>query len=91
MSVMDSDPDEVFNKIVEGLVLEEPTDAVDFTLLSDVGLARRYHKIREELNAMGKLHELNPTGDAADLHSQFAAIHAEITRRSTRRDTHPNG
>jgi hypothetical protein len=81
MSVADPDPNEIFMQIMEGVVLEEPTDAVNYTLLDDVELSKAKASVRAELFAMGEIHNHNARGRAADLHSQFSAINAEMRRR----------
>jgi hypothetical protein len=72
---------EPFFEIIEGLDIEEPTDVVDYSTLDDVSLAEHYGLIRLTLHVTGALHDPNPTGKAADLHSQWAAINAEQRRR----------
>ena len=77
------DPDETFLQIVEGVTFEEPTDVVDYTQLSDAELAKAHSFTRTKLFNMpgNELHNLNPTGEAADLRAQFAAINFEMKRR----------
>lgn len=77
----DLDPDEEFRKIMEGVELEEPTDAIDYTKLDDVQLSKEYQNVRQELFSTNQLHNKNPIGRAAELHSQFMAITAELHRR----------
>lgn len=81
MSMMDMDPDEEFMKIMEGIELEEPTDAIDYTQLTDIELAKEYDRIRTTLFKMDELLNLNATGEAAALHSQFAAVNDALRRR----------
>lgn len=80
MSVMDPDPDDIFNEMVEGLSFSEP-DAIDYTQLSDAELIRVRSEVHSDLMASGEMHNPNPTGTAAELHSQFAAIMAAIQGR----------
>lgn len=79
MSLMDSD--EEFLRIMEGVELEEPTDAIDYTTLDDVELSRQYDLVRRELFVTDQLHNHNAVGYAGELHSKFAAINAEMRRR----------
>lgn len=81
MSMMDEDPDAIFMQIMEGVELSEPTDAIDYGTLDDQELTKAHSKVRTELFHSGELHNHNPVGHAADLHSQFAAINHEMRRR----------
>lgn len=81
MSIMDDDPDAAFLAIMGDIELAEPTDAVDYRFLSDQDLAKAHSEVRTELFHMDQLHNLNPVGHAADLHSRFAAINHEMRRR----------
>lgn len=78
------DPDDLFLQIMDGVTLQEPSDTVDYTQVSDMDLARAHSQTRSELFKLGALTgqgAMNPTGRAAELHSRFMAINAEMRRR----------
>ena len=81
MTVFDPDPDDIFAQIVAGITLDEPTDTVDYTTLDDVALSKAKQEVRRELFEMDQLRNFNATGRAAELHSKFAAINAEMRKR----------
>ncbi len=81
MSALDDDPDAMFFKIMEGVVLEEPTDAVDYTKSTPVELAKTRQRLRDELFKLGELHNPNAHGEAGDLHAQLYAVNTAIKRR----------
>lgn len=81
MAVLDPDPDDIFAALMEDVILEEPTDAIDYTQLDDVELMKAKASVKQELFDMGELHSKNPRGRAADLHSQYWAIDAAMRAR----------
>lgn len=76
-----SSPEDDFNDIVEGLMLETPSDVLDVTTLQMSELAIKRSKIIDELTDRGEV--MNPrTQRGRDLHSLLQAIRIEIGRRS---------
>lgn len=76
-----SSPEDDFNDIVEGLMLETPSDVLDVTTLQMSELAIKRSKIIDELTDRGEV--MNPrTQSGRDLHSLLQAIRIEIGRRS---------
>lgn len=88
MAIMDEDPNEIFRQMMEGVELEEPTDAINYSLCTDEELAIHYDRVRRALHEMegpdgrSGLHTFNAnTQEMRDLQSQFSAINHELRRR----------
>lgn len=70
--------------------LEAPTDAVDFTKLTDLQISTRFNEVRDRLNELDQMHSdtglsnVESTPEGRELHSERAALLIEMSRRGMR-------
>lgn len=74
------DTDDIFAALMEGVDLEMPEGAIDFTKLSSLDLSERYNAARDELLASGEMRD--PTTERGrELHSIRNACLMELKKR----------
>lgn len=82
--------DDPFDQIVAGLDLEEPTDVVDVTTLSDLDLVDLYANVRQDLLGSGQMPAdlkecvVDATDEGRSLHSLRVALEVEMRKRDLR-------
>jgi hypothetical protein len=82
--------DDPFDAIVAGLDIEEPTDVVDITSLTDLELVDMCANVRQELLESGQMlgdspvSAIHATHQGRELHSLRVALLVEMTKRGLR-------
>lgn len=70
--------------------LDEPTDTVDFTKLTDLEISERFNAVRDRLNELDQMHsdtglsKVASTPEGRELHSERAALLVEMSKRGMR-------
>lgn len=83
--------DDPFDQIVAGLDLEEPTDVVDVTALTDLELVDLHANVRQDLLGSKqmtaddrRLSHVDSTDEGRRLHSLRIALEVEMHKRGLR-------